>query len=232
MTNFSEQLTQFTASDRDYLLSAPLIRDALAGRISRARYIGFLTQAYHHVRYTMPLLMAVGARLEDREPWLQRQLVHYLEEEVGHEQWILNDIEAAGGDREAAHRSQPNAETDAMVAYAWDTVSRRNPIGFFGMVHVLEGTSVAVATRAAGQIKQALNLPDQAFTYLTSHGQLDQEHVQHLQGILDRLTKPGDQSAVLNCARTMYWLYGNVFRGIDCGAGLQVQHAARQAQCI
>ena len=144
-TPFRDQVRVATAADRDYLLQAPVIGEALAGRISRTRYLAFLTQAWHHVRHTVPLLMAVGARLPDRHAKLQKGLIHYLEEEVGHDDWILNDIEAAGGDRHAAAASVPNVETDAMVAYAWDTVQRRNPIGFFGMVFVLEGTSVSLA---------------------------------------------------------------------------------------
>ena len=65
---------------------------------------------------------------------------------------------------------------EVMVAYAYDLVNRRNPAGFFGMVFVLEGTSVAMALTAADQIQQALKLPDAAFSYLRSHGTLDQEH--------------------------------------------------------
>ena len=214
-TPFREQVRVATAADRDYLLQAPVIGEALAGRISRTRYLAFLTQAWHHVRHTVPLLMAVGARLPDRHAKLQKGLIHYLEEEVGHDDWILNDIEAAGGDRHAAAASVPNVETDAMVAYAWDTVQRRNPVGFFGMVHVLEGTSVALAVRAADEIERSLGLPKQAFTYLRSHGTLDLEHMEDLGGILDGLTEPADQAAVVQCARAMFWLYGNMFRGIE-----------------
>ena len=36
-----------------------------------------------------------------------------------------------------------------MVAYAYDMIHRVNPIGFFGMVLVLEGTSTAAAHRQA-----------------------------------------------------------------------------------
>lgn len=214
-TPFRDQVRVATAADRDYLLQAPVIGEALAGRISRTRYLAFLTQAWHHVRHTVPLLMAVGARLPDRHAKLQKGLIHYLEEEVGHDDWILNDIEAAGGDRHAAAASVPNVETDAMVAYAWDTVQRRNPVGFFGMVHVLEGTSVALAVRAADEIERSLGLPKQAFTYLRSHGTLDLEHMEDLGGILDGLTEPTDQAAVIQCARAMFWLYGNMFRGIE-----------------
>lgn len=213
--NFHEVLASRTAAAREYLTSAPIIRRTLAGRILRDEYIAFLTQAYHHVRHTVPLLMAVGARLPDRFSWLRKEIIHYTEEEEGHEQWILNDIQAAGGDAAAAASSLPSTATDSMVAYAYDTAMRRNPVGFFGMVFVLEGTSVALAINAADRIQDVLHLPARALTYLRSHGQLDQQHVHHLYGILNRLDEAEDRAAVERCAQVMFRLYGNVFRELD-----------------
>jgi len=215
---FHEQLARATAPDRDFLLAAPVIQRALAGDVTRELYVAFLTQAYHHVRHTVPLLMAVGSRLPERHAWLQDSILHYLEEETGHDEWILNDIARAGGDRAAAAASEPSVATEAMVAYAYDTVMRRNPIGFFGMVHVLEGTSVALALNAADRIQASLGLPLNAFTYLRSHGELDKEHINDLGAILARLTDEEDRQAVIRCARGIYWLYGNVFRGLEPAA--------------
>ena len=210
--NFQAQLAERTLEQRNDLLAAPVIQRALAGEITRELYVAFLTQAYHHVRHTVPLMMAVGARLPERLAWLQPEILHYLNEEQGHEEWILNDIDAAGGDRCAAARSQPDLATEAMVAYAYDTVMRRNPAGFFGMVYVLEGASVALALRAADRIQAMLGLPNRAFTYLRSHGTLDQEHVQHLAGILNRFDSSEDREAVVRCAQGVYWLYASMFR--------------------
>jgi pyrroloquinoline quinone (PQQ) biosynthesis protein C len=204
-----------TAAAREFLLGAPPIRRALAGDVTRELYVAFLTQAYHHVKYTVPLLMAVGSRIDAAHEWLRAEVAHYVEEEIGHEQWILDDIEAAGGDRAAVVASLPNVETDAMVAYAWDVAQRRNPVGFFGMVFVLEGTSIALALEAAGRVQATLGLPDRAFTYLRSHGELDKQHVQHLAGILERLPGEDEQRAILQCARAMFWLYGHVFRSLE-----------------
>jgi hypothetical protein len=95
---------------------------------------------------------------------------------------------------------------------------RRNPAGFFGMVHVLEGASAAIALTAAERIQHALALPNKAMTYLRSHGTLDQEHVHHLAGILNRLEREEDRAAVVACARAIYWLYGAMFRRLE---GLQ-----------
>jgi pyrroloquinoline quinone (PQQ) biosynthesis protein C len=217
MSNF-DQLTTTTRLERELMQNAPVIHRALTGDVTRRLYLDFLAQAYHHVRHTVPLLMAVGSRLQSRHHWLQKQLVHYVEEEVGHDEWILGDIEAAGGDANCVRTSAPAIETDAMVAYAYDTVMRRNPVAFFGMVFVLEGTSVALALHAADSIQRALALPDRALTYLRSHGALDQQHVGHLASIVNRLDPGTDLPDVITCARAMYWLYGGVFRGLERSA--------------
>ena len=97
-------------------------------------------------------------------------------------------LSACGGDAPAVRHGRPQPATELMVAYAYDTIARGNPVGFFGMVLVLEGTSVALATRAADVIETTLGLPKKAFRYLRSHGSLDVEHTGFYEGLMDRLT--------------------------------------------
>lgn len=210
---FYETLGNATATERDYLLSSPIIVRCLSGEVSRESYLAFLGQAYHHVRHTVPLLMSLGGRLPDRLAWLRRAVAEYIEEEIGHEEWILNDIAAAGGDADAVRASRPELPADVMVAYAYDVVNRRNPAGFFGMVFVLEGTSVAMALNAADRIQRTLGLPDRAFSYLRSHGTLDREHTRHLADLLERMT-PEDQTDVVDCAKAFFRLYAGIFRAL------------------
>lgn len=214
--SFYEQLAVETRAEREYLLSSPIVGACLRGEVSLESYLAFLGQAFHHVRHTTPLLMSLGGRLPERLSWLRRPVAEYIEEEIGHEEWILNDIAAAGGDAEAVRQSRPDLPAEVMVAYAYDLISRGNPAGFFGMVFVLEGTSVALALTAADQIQQALNLPDAAFSYLRSHGTLDQEHTQHLAQLLDKMT-PEDQADVVHAARVFFKLYGDIFRALPVG---------------
>ena len=211
--SFSPELRAATEPDRQRLLSAPIITDCLAGHVSRDGYRAFLTAAYHHVKHTVPLLMACGARLPDRLEWLRHGVAQYIAEEYGHEQWILADLEEAGFDAAAA-RERPPPETELMVSYAYDTVQRGNPVGFFGMVLVLEGTSVALSTRAAEIIAARLKLPRRALTYLLSHGSLDQQHVGQFDRLVDRIDEPSDRAALLHAARMFYRLYGDVLRAL------------------
>jgi len=216
---FYTKLVRDTEHDRQFLLGQPVIADCLAGTITLETYRAFLQQAYHHVRHTVPLLMACGARLPERLEWLREAVARYIEEETGHQEWILDDIAACGGDAQAVRQSQPAMATDVMVAYAWDSVLRRNPVGFFGMVLVLEGTSVQLASRAADVIQRELDLPDAACVYLRSHGALDQEHIGFFESIVNRLEDPDDRRAVLDTARVMYRLYASVFAALSRESG-------------
>ena len=213
--SFHEQLIAATAAERARLLAVPVIADCLQGRVSLGTYLAFLGQAYHHVRQTTPLLMTLGGRLPERLSWLRRPVAEYIDEEIGHEEWILNDITAAGGDADAVRASQPDLPAELMVAYAYDLLHRGNPAAFFGMVFVLEGTSVALALHAADRIQQTLGLPNAAFSYLRSHGTLDQQHTMHLARLLERMA-PADQADVVHSARVFYKLYGDVFRALPC----------------
>ena len=213
--NFYEHLQQATAGERASLLSMPLIGAALSGQVNRRHYVSFLTRAFQHVKHTVPLLMACGARLPDHQEWLRGAIAHYIEEEIGHHEWILNDISAAGGDAAAVRASAPDFDTDVMVAYAYDQVMRRNPVGFFGMVYVLEGTSVSLASNVAGVLQGAIDLPPKAFSYLSSHGSLDIEHIGDFEKLVNRLESQEDRDAVVRCAKVFFRLYGNVLRSID-----------------
>jgi len=217
---FFNQLQADTEAERQALFSIPVIQDALQGHVVKAQYIAFLTQAYHHVRHTVPLLMGCGSRLDSHHEWLRAAIAEYIEEEVGHQEWILADIAACGGDPDAVRRSRPHASTELMVAYAYHQVDRGNPVGFFGMVHVLEGTSTALATHAAETMRSALALPPEAFTYLSSHGSLDLDHVAFFEGLMNQLDSDDDKQAVIHMARMMYGLYGDVFRSLPRGDAL------------
>jgi pyrroloquinoline quinone (PQQ) biosynthesis protein C len=211
---FYEQLVAATEADRAEFLAIPILQRALRGDIDKDDYVEFLDQAYHHVRHTVPLLMECGFRLPEHLHWLREAIDEYIEEETGHEQWILDDIAACGGDADAVRRASPSPATETMVASAYECIQRRNPVGFFGMVFVLEGTSVRLASKAATAIKNRLGLPDGAFRYLNSHGALDQGHIKFFEGLMNRLALPEDQEAVVHCAKMFFRLYGDIFRGI------------------
>ncbi len=216
---FYQTLMDATQQERQTLMSLPLIVQGAQGNIRLETYRAFLTQAYHHVKHTTPLLMACGGRLTGEYEWLRTAIGEYIEEEMGHQEWVLNDIAVCGGDKEAVRHSltedtAASHATELMVAYAYHMIDRVNPLGFFGMVLVLEGTSTTVATQAGETLMKSLNLPKKAFSYLLSHGALDLSHVTFYEGLMNRITNPADQAIVVHAAKRFYRLYGDVFRHV------------------
>ena len=211
---FYNQLVKETEKYRQELYSVPQLADGLGGNISRDTYIAYLTEAYHHVSHTVRFLMAMGLRVPESKKFLHAAVAEYVEEEVGHEEWILNDIEAAGGNKERASNSTPNLETQVLIAYNYDYINRKNPVGFLGMVFMLESTSTQIANKGADAVKEKLNLPKKAFSYLYSHGEIDIEHMKFLEETLDKISDPEDQKAIIEVAQNTFRLFANVLRSI------------------
>lgn len=222
MSNF-ERLRAETGESSQYVFGASIVADVMLGRFDLGTYIRFLTNAYHHVRHTVPLMMACGARLPASARWLLDPLRAYIDEEIGHEAWIVNDLETCGVPAQVTLASQPHPAVEMLVAYVYDYINRVAPIGFLGMVHVLEGSSTTLATETARRVQAQLGLPDQAFSYLRSHGALDLEHVSFFQGLVDRLPAD-DLHHVIHVATRVYRLYGAVL-----GAASDTQSRAHHA---
>ncbi len=208
-----ERLYQETTEARTRFLAIPLVKQAQATGGTRDLYVAFLTEAYHHVKHTFPLLSLAAAHTRDES--YRDALAIYMAEEKGHDKWILDDIRAMGGDADAVARAKGSIPTQIMVGYAYYCVEWIGPYALLGMVHVLEGLSVMLAHSVAGAVQHALGTKQAAgFSYLQSHGTLDIEHTALFQRLADGLEDRATQDIVIESARVMYRLYGAIFEDL------------------
>ncbi len=222
--SFYDRLIAHTAAAREGFQAIPLIREVMGGGATRAMYLDFLAQAYHHVRHTFPLLASAAARTTDLS--YQKALLSYMNEERGHDEWILDDIRALGGDAEGVRDREAGAACRLMVAYSYYAVEHVSPYALLGSVHVLEGMSAALATHAASAIQKSLGVrQDGGFSYLRSHGELDVLHVEFFKSLVNEIADPRAFDIVLDSVRMFYQLYGDIFRELGARHGVK-SHAA------
>jgi pyrroloquinoline quinone (PQQ) biosynthesis protein C len=214
MSEFFQELINQTKVEREKLYSIRQIQDGINGDINLETYIAYLTEAYHHVKHTTPLLMAVGSRISFDKEWARNAIAEYIEEELGHQEWILSDIKNSDGDAEAVRNGKPKIATELMISYAYDSVMRKNPLSFFGMVFVLEGTSIKLATQGGEAIMAKLGLKKNSFSYLFSHGSLDIKHMEFFEKLMGQITDKQDQADIIHMAKVMFGLFADVFRSI------------------
>jgi pyrroloquinoline quinone (PQQ) biosynthesis protein C len=156
----------------------------------------------------------MGSRIPKEKEWIRRVLVEYIGEETGHDDWILSDIKNAGGNVEATKNSKPSLPVELMNAFNFDYITRKNPLGYFGMITVLEGASVALATQAVGALQKSLGLGKECFSYLESHSSLDIEHVQFIAKALNQITDLKDQADIIHTSKVIYYLFAEMFRAL------------------
>ena len=222
--SFYDRLIAETEKERIGFMSIPLIREAVRSGASRELYVDFLTQAYHHVKHTFPLLAFAAARTTD-EPY-QDALVEYMEEERGHEKWILADIAAMGGDAQAVKDGASGIACRVMVGYTYYAIEWISPYAMLGSVHVLEGMSTLLADQAADAIQRSLTHSGaEGFSYLRSHGALDIEHVAFFKTLVNGLGDTNIRDIVIDASKVFYRLYGDIYHELSTKHPVQ-SHAA------
>jgi pyrroloquinoline quinone (PQQ) biosynthesis protein C len=222
--SFYNELLAATSSERESFQSIPIIRAVMGGAVTHAMYLDFLAQAYHHVKHTFSLLALAAARTTDVS--YQKALLSYMNEERGHDEWILDDIRALGGDAEGVRNGRPGSACELMVAYSYFAIEHISPYALLGSVHVLEGMSVALAERAASTIQSSLGVrQEEGFSYLRSHGKLDIQHVAFFKSLANEIADERTREIIVDSSRMFYKLYGDIFRELGARHGA-TSHAA------
>ncbi len=213
---FFDRLKQETASERADLYAVPILVDAMQGRITRDMHVAHLEQAYHHVKHAVSLVMLMAGRLPKDKEWLRRLLIEYIKEETGHEDWILDDIKNISGEAkaEAVKNGRPGLSVELMNAFNYDFIMRKNPLGYFGMIFVLENASTDIGTQATEALQKSFGVGKESISYLASHSSLDVEHVDFIGNILNKITDSKDQEDIIHASRVIYRLYADMFRNI------------------
>ena len=227
--SFYNDLIAETEAARNRFFEIPIVLEAAQNGVDRDLYISYLTEAYHHVRQTCPLLAHALAHCPKDDKIYRDALLEYLDEEKGHEEWILNDISSVGGDAEAVRRGDGDWPVRAMVSWVYYAVQFENPYAMLGMVLVLEGTSVDIASAGADAVRKRLGMEGQSkgFSYLTSHGAIDQEHLVFFQKLVNTVKGTENQRAVIDTANMVYQLWGEMFSKLDVDAqNKEASHAA------
>ena len=216
-----QELVHKTTTARQSFVELPLIREVLQNGASKVLYLDFLGQAYHHVKHTAPLLGLAAARCRSEDHLYQAALFQYIEEEHGHELWILEDIAALGGNPDAARRGSPRLPCKVMVGHAYYVVDHVSPYALLGMIHVLEGMAVALAGKVASVLRGSIasSREDAGFKYLTTHSDLDIHHAEFFEKLINAVDRH-HMPVVIETTGDFYKLYGDIFRDLDARRAL------------
>lgn len=211
--SFFITLIETTDASRRDLESNPKIHSMIHHGLSLAEYRAFLHDLYHIVWHFCPIMAAAASRCDDRFRTVRYELYERIEEEKSHEEWVLDDIQATGGDVAAAHTRPPSAPVQSMIAFNYWSAERQHPCSVLGMLYQLEVISSVYGGRVAGAIAKATGREVDAggFRFLTSHASMDQDHMAKLNKLVKTIDDPGAQAAIVNSTRVNFHQFGQLF---------------------
>jgi hypothetical protein len=151
----------------------------------------YLVLQHQIIRATVPLTEAALQRSRAlpetdglREP-LAAYLAEHVDEELHHDEQLLDDLELLGLRRDEVLARMPPASVAALVGAQYYWIHHHHPVAFLGYVALMEGyppTAGLIETLAA-----RTGYPKESFRTFTEHAELDPGHRDHLDETLDAL---------------------------------------------
>ena len=198
MLPFFADLVIRTDEARRAFETNPVVLDAVAYGMSIERYRALLLELYQVVWHFNPVCAAAASRMDDAPRPVRYHLYEHMHEESGHEEWVLNDLQAVGVQRTDVAAHQPSPFTLALVGYNYWSADRRHPCSVLGMLYSLEVIASVYGGPFAAAIKESLLLEgEQGVSFIASHATMDAEHMASLRKIIDTVRDAAAKEAVV-----------------------------------
>lgn len=162
-------------------LSHPAVRQA---------YREFLVTVHGIIRASVPLMRSALERaLGMPDDPVARGLVPYLEEhieeELGHDEWLLDDLEVLDVGRESVLARVPSPAVACLVGAQYYWILHYHPVAVLGYLAVFEGHPPTPAL--IERLRTSTGHPPPAFRTLEEHAELDPGHGEELGRLIDSL---------------------------------------------
>ena len=205
MLPFFAELVMLSDEDRRGFETHPAVVDAVARGMSVERYRALLLELYPVVWHFNPACASAASRLGDDFTAVRLFLYEHMHEEAGHEQWVLNDLQAVGVAPEAARAHRATPHTLALVGYNHWAAERRHPCSVLGMMYTLEVIASVYGGPFASAIRESLLLDgDAGVSFIASHASLDAAHMVALRQVLNQVQGDEARAAVVESVRVNF----------------------------
>jgi pyrroloquinoline quinone (PQQ) biosynthesis protein C len=191
------------------------VLDMVANGLTVERYRKLLLELYHVVWHFNPVCAAAASRISDQHKQVRYFLYDHMNEEKGHEEWVLNDLAAMGVEAQAAYQYRASPHMLALNGYNYWAADRLHPCSALGMLYALEVIASVYGGPISSAIKESLMLhDDRGISFISSHATLDAEHMADLRVVLNTLKDDEVKLAVIDSTVFNFFHFTRVLEAI------------------
>jgi Iron-containing redox enzyme len=183
----------------------------------RALFPRFLLELHSTMRCGLALMATVRDCAAGRTDAVAVQTAQYLtrhiEEELHHDEWLLEDMAALGIDGRSALHRPPSMAVASLVGAQYCWAFRAHPVALLGYLAVLEGRPPLL--EQLQDIQDRTGFPDDGFRCLREHADKDLAHIAELNDTLDMMPlQPEHQTLIAKSAFHTIDALGCLFEGL------------------
>jgi hypothetical protein len=157
----------------------------------RELYPEYLFTSHGVIRASVPLMETALARaraIGSGDPvaaLLAPYLEEHIDEERDHDEWLLNDLEVLGRERDEILPRVPSPTVAGLVGAQYYWIFHYHPAVLLGYISLLEG--YPPSTELIERLILASGYPPESFHTMIAHAELDPGHRDELNELLDSL---------------------------------------------
>ncbi len=199
-------------------------------RLSRVPIIRRLDMKQFTIEDYQNLLLNLRQQVIEGSRWISRcassfdrdyadvrsVVIGHAQEEHRDYEVLEQDYVAAGGKLEAIQSQPRNPGSEALHSFLMYRATRPNPVDLLGAMWIIEGLGNKMANEWAARIEEIIGDTEGYTRFLRYHGENDEEHMDKLYGLIDRVcTDEKAADRIVQTATVVGRLYAMQLEEID-----------------
>lgn len=190
------------------LRSVPFIDKLNRGKLRMEDYRMLLCNHRQQVVEGSRWIARAASSITADYDWLRSMFLSHAHTEHRDYLMLESDFTSVGGSLEEIRGAEKNIGSEALSAWMFHQASRENPIHLFGAMFIIEGLGQRVASRWGEKIRHQLGLEPEQVSFLTYHGEADEDHMGEMWQALENLQiTPEIADAIVKTAKVTARLY-------------------------
>lgn len=194
----------------------PIIRRLEAGQFTQEDYRQLLRNLRQQVIEGSRWITRCASSFDREFADVRSVVISHAKDEHKDYEILEQDYVAAGGELADIQNADRNPGTEALHGFLMYRASHSNPVDLIGAMWIIEGLGQKMAAGWADQINKLIGGKGEAITFMRYHGANDEDHMEKLYELIDRVCKTEDDTkAIVRTATVVGRLYAMQLEEID-----------------
>ncbi len=181
---------------------------------SKALMQATLVELYHYTRHNSLNQAVAALRADPNHTSLLKFVYEHAREELGHEKMLVHDLKALQLFDPSLLGRSPLPATQALIGYLYHVALQQGPLARLGYSYWAENSYDHIG-EMLNAARAQMGVKDAQLSFFVAHSNIDAKHSQEVrEAIREHVREEGDQTAVVEAARTSLYLTGQILEDV------------------